>query len=586
MNTVAAAIAATRSCLVGDGQPPDEHHEPSRGTRLRPRTTKGEKSMNRTLTVGLLSLALALGACTSIPPSRPAAWAAPEALVAPSSFSGVHGLAIDSKGRLLAGSVVGDSLWEVDRQTGAARVMIGAPEGQADDIAVGPRGELAWTNYLVGMVRYRDSDGAPMKVLAKDLPGVNSLDFDRRNGKLYAAQVFLGDALWEIDVSGAAPPRLIVKDMGGFNGFEVGPDGMLYGPLWFKGQVVKINPANGAITVINSEFKTPAAANLDGKGNLWVVDTKTGELCKVELSSGRKTVVKQLKTALDNLAIAPDGTIYISNMADNSIQSYNPATDELRLLTGGKLAVPAGLKIDGNDLWVADIFSFRRVDARTGEVQDIFRMQASEMEYPFAVGVSRTHFALSSWFTGTVQLIERNSLKTSAMIHGLKAPMDAMPMPDGSVIYAEIATGSIGRASGDKFADRNVIAQGLAGPVQMVLGKDGALYVTEAAGKLTRIELANGNKSTIAEGLALPEGLAQTPWGSFIVAETAARRLTEIDPANGSRRTVAENLPIGLPGGAGMPPPYVVTGVAVGADGTIYMTADRNNGLYRIRPAR
>jgi hypothetical protein len=43
---------------------------------------------------------------------------------------------------------------------------------------------------------------------------------------------------------------------------------MLYGPRWFKGQVVKINPADGRIAVIKGEFKTPAAANLDGKGNL------------------------------------------------------------------------------------------------------------------------------------------------------------------------------------------------------------------------------------------------------------------------------------------------------------------------------
>ncbi|MEO8653965.1 MAG: hypothetical protein ABI409_07575 [Ramlibacter sp.] len=542
--------------------------------------------MNRILTAGLVALSIALGACTAMAPSRPAAWGTPEPLVAPSSFTGVHGLAIDAKGRLLAGSVVGYSMWEVDRQSGAARVMIGFPEGQADDIAVGPKGELAWTNYLMGMVRYRENDAAPMKVLAKGLPGLNSLDFDRRNGKLYASQVFLGDALWEIDVSGAAAPRLIVKDMGGFNGFEVGPDGMLYGPLWFKGQVVKIDPANGAITVINSEFKTPAAANLDGKGNLWVVDTKTGELCKVELANGRKTVVKQLKPALDNLAISPDGTVYVSNMADNSIQAYNPATGDLRTLTSGKLAVPAGLKIDGNDLYVAEIFSFRKVDARTGDVQDIFRMQASDMDYPFAVGISPTHFALTSWFTGTVQLVERATLKTSAMIHGLKAPFDAIPMPDGSVIYAEIATGSITRASGDKFGERKVIAQGLAGPVQMVIGKDGGLYVTEAAGKLTRINMADGSKSTVAEGLALPEGLAQTPWGSFIVAETAARRLTEIDPANGSRRSVAENLPIGRPAPEGFPPPNIVTGVAVGGDGIIYMTSDMNNGLYRIRPAR
>ena len=201
-------------------------------------------------------------------------------------------------------------------------------------------------------------------------------------------------------------------------------------------------------------------------------------------------------------------------------------------------------------------------------------------------GISPTHFALTSWFTGTVQLVERATLKTSAMIHGLKAPFDAIPMPDGSVIYAEIATGSITRASGDKFGERKVIAQGLAGPVQMVIGKDGGLYVTEAAGKLTRINMADGSKSTVAEGLALPEGLAQTPWGSFIVAETAARRLTEIDPASGARRTVAENLPIGRPAAEGFPPPNIVTGVAVGADGTIYMTSDMNNGLYRIRPAR
>lgn len=162
--------------------------------------------MNRPLTVGLLAVSLILGACSALPPSRPTAWHAPEVLVAPSSFNGVHGLAVDAKGRLLAGSVLGSSLWEVDRKTGAAKILVGAPEGQADDIAVGPNGELAWTNYLMGMIRYRESDDAPLRVLAKDLPGLNSLDFDRRNGKLYASQVFLGDALWEIDVTGKAPP--------------------------------------------------------------------------------------------------------------------------------------------------------------------------------------------------------------------------------------------------------------------------------------------------------------------------------------------------------------------------------------------
>jgi streptogramin lyase len=540
----------------------------------------------RRLRIALAAVAAALTACSAVPPSRPAAWGAPEVLVAPSYFSGVHGLAVDGRGRLLAGSVVGYSMWEVDRKTGAAKVFIGAPEGQADDIAVGPRGELAWTNYLMGMLRYRASDDAPLRVLAKDLPGLNSLDFDRRIGKLYASQVFLGDALWEIDVAGAQPPRLIAKDLGGFNGFEVGPDGMLYGPLWFKGQVVKIDPATGAVTVINSEFKTPAAANLDGRGNLWVVDTRTGELSRVELASGAKTVVKQLKTALDNLAIAPDGTIYVSNMADNSVEAYNPATGELRTLTSGKLAVPAGMKIDGDSLWVADVFAFREVNVRSGQVRDVFRMQASDMEYPFAVGLSSKLIALSSWFTGTVQLIDRATLKTAAMIHGLKAPYDALPLEDGSVVYAEIATGSITRASGPGYAEKKLLAGGLAGPVQLALGRDGALYVTEAAGRLIRVNLADGVRTTIATDLALPEGIAATPWGSLVLAEAAAHRLVEIDPATGSKRTIAENLLIGMPAGPGMPPPYVVTGVAVGADGSIYFSANRNNAIYRLRPQR
>ena len=536
--------------------------------------------------LGLLVTSFGLAACTAMPPSRPAAWATPEVLVAPSSFHGVHGLAVDAKGRLLAGTVVGSSMWEVDRTTGATKVFIAAPEGEADDIAIGPNGEMAWTSYLQGIIRYRENDAAPIRILAKDLAGINSIAFDQKNGKLYASQVFLGDAMHEIDVAGVKPPRLIAKDIGGFNGFEVGPDGMIYGPIWFKGQLAKMNPADGAITIINSEFKIPAAANLDGKGNLWAVDTNTGELNKVELATGRKTVMQQLNPAIDNLAIAPDGMVYVSNMADNSVQSYNPASGELRLLTGGKLSVPGGIKLDGDTLWVADLFAFREVNVKTGTVKDVFRMQSSDLEYPFAVGLSAKQFALSSWFTGSVQVVDRATRKTTAVIHGLKAPMDALFLNDGSLVFAEIATGEVTRASGADFKQRNVIVKGLAGPVQMILGKDGALYVTEAAGNLSRINLADGSKTVVADKLLLPEGVSQTPWGTFIVAEAAARRLVEIDPVNGSRRTVAENLPIGLEAGPGLPPPNVPTGVAVGADGVIYMSADRNNAIYKIKPKR
>ncbi len=80
----------------------------------------------------------------------------------------------------------------------------------------------------------------------------------------------------------------------------------------------------------------------------------------------------------------------------------------------------------------------------------------------------------------------------------------------------------------------------------------------------------------------MPEGLAQTTEGNWIVAETAAAQLVEINPVSGEKKVIATDLPIGFPAGPGMPPSGVPTGVAVDARGNIYFGSDINNGLYRI----
>lgn len=110
-------------------------------------------------------------------------------------------------------------------------------------------------------------------------------------------------------------------------------------------------------------------------------------------------------------------------------------------------------------------------------------------------------------------------------------------------------------------------------------------YVTEAAGSVTRVDLADSSTRQVASGLAVPKGIAQTPWGSFVVMELGARRLTELDPANGGRRTVAANLPISMPQDPGMPPVSAATGMAVDAQGNVYFSADQN-AVYKVRPQR
>ncbi|UAW99482.1 SMP-30/gluconolactonase/LRE family protein [Halopseudomonas nanhaiensis] len=510
----------------------------------------------------------------------------PQALVAPSAFKGVHGLAVDHQGRLLAGSVVSASMYQVDIDSGEVTTFIGPPEGQADDIAIGPNGEMAWTGFYLGKVLYREKDDAPIRVLAEGLPGINSIAFNQETGKLYASQVFLGDALWEVDVSGASEPRAIGKDLGGFNGFEVGRDGWLYGPLWFKGQVVKINPADGAMQTVAEGFDTPAAVNFDSEGNLYVLDTRAGTLNRVDVSTGQTNVVATLDSSLDNLAIDKDDRIFVSNMADNSIELVDPSSGEARVITKGELAVPAGLTIseDGKTLYIADIFAFRAVDTDTGEVTDIRRAHGSDIEYPSAVSMGRTRFLLTSASTGTLQAIDMETRETSAMVHGFNAPSSAVELEDGTIVVSELGSGKLIKVTGDALDKRAGLVEGLQGVVQMIVGADGKIYLTEAAGFLTRVDPKNGKIERLIEDLAMPEGLAQLSNGDIVVAETAAKRLSVIDLDGGEREVLAKNLPIGLPAGPGMPPSGITTGVAVDADGVIYFGSDIDNGLYKIEP--
>src|SRR5256885_14527945 len=222
-------------------------------------------------------------------------------LVPGSAFHGVHGLGIDKSGRLFAGSVAGAALYEVDRNNGTAKIAIPNPEGMADDIAFAPDGSMAWTGFLTGDLYSRKGDG-PIKKLASGLPGINSLAY-RKDGRLYATTVFLGDTLYEIDVEGVKPPRMIMEKMGGLNGFEFGPDDMLYGPLWVKGQVAKVDVDKPELTVVAAGFKTPAAGSFASQGKLWVVDPALGQLVKGDPKSGSKKVLVQAKPSLDHLAI-------------------------------------------------------------------------------------------------------------------------------------------------------------------------------------------------------------------------------------------------------------------------------------------
>lgn len=533
--------------------------------------------------LSLSALLLGAAACSTTPPPPPQAeYGEPAVVEGPLPYLGVHGLGIDPRGRLLAGSVVGQSLSLVDRESGAVRPFVGPPAGMADDVAFGPDGEVAWTAYLVGELRIRNAAGE-IRTVASGLPGLNSLAYTE-DGRLFATQVFMGDALYEIDRGGEQPPRKIIEGMGGLNGFEFGPDGHLYGPLWFKGEVVRVNVESGEMDTVADGFRIPAAVNFDGQGRLYVVDSATGELLRLRPDSGEKVRVARLKPSLDNLAIDKKaGLLYVSNMADNSIQEVDLADGRVRDLVRTRLAAPSGLAMVGDQLHIADTFAYRVMDTGSGDIREVGRMWASHLEYPLNAWADEHVVVLTSWATGTVQVFDRASGEMTHGFHDFQAPHDAVQLADGSLLVAELATGRLLRVSGEQGEQREAVVVALAGPAGMAFNADrSTLFVTTAGGSVWAVNPADWSKRRVRDGLAMPEGISVSAAGKLLVMEVGKQRLLEIDPVDGATRTLAEDLPVGLPALEGLPPTGVFNDVVEAANGDLFFTADRDAGLYRL----
>ncbi len=520
-------------------------------------------------------------------------------LVAGSWFHGIHGIAFNKDDQLFAGSVLGQTIYRVQIDTGEVDTVVGAPNGMADDIAFADDGTMAWTAFLLGKVYIRKPNGKTIEV-ANGLAGPNSLAFTK-DGRLFVSEVFIGDALYEVDLKNVDKPefksiartdlRRVAEKLGGLNGFEIHRnDGFLYGPLWFKGEAVKINIETGAVEVIAAGFKTPSAANFDPQNpdNLYVVDTATGAVWSVSLTSKARKLVASLKPGLDNLAFDSRGRLFVTSMTDNGIYLVDKQTGSAKTVIEGKLAIPSDIAVVTDNaketVHIADVFSYRTVDGQSGAVSDVLRVHGDTHNYPIGISIGPKNVLLSSWFSNTVEKVDRKTGKLVVTLSDFGAPVDAIEAADGTIYVAELATGNLVKVSADG-KQRSTIAKDLRGPVAMAQGPGNVIYVTEiAAGAVSQFDVASGARKVVADGLAGPEGIDVGPDGKLYVAEVGQKRVVSIDPATGAKTVIASNLDIGLEPFPGGPPALVPTGVAVAKSGAIYVSSDRRNALYKLTP--
>jgi sugar lactone lactonase YvrE len=183
---------------------------------------------------------------------------------------------------------------------------------------------------------------------------------------------------------------------------------------------------------------------------------------------------------------------------------------------------------------------------------------------------------------------------TAGMLAGEAAPLDQLYgvalAPDGSAVAAELGAG---RVVAVRDGELITLASGLNQPAGVAFTPDGTCLVSESgAGRV--VAVTGSGTDTVLDGLEKPQGIAVRS-GKLFIVDAGARTLTEVDLASKARTTVARHLPVGAPPGAdprplkGLPPfsgpQGLFAGLAVGPDGTLYLSADAEGSVLALRPA-
>jgi sugar lactone lactonase YvrE len=515
-----------------------------------------------------------------------------------SPIHGANGINVDQNDELYVASVVSQTIFHLDKENGAVKQEYSSSDSilGPDDLTFGPDGSLYWTDILNGQVGRRTPDGIVTKQFVA--PGTNPITFSD-DGRLFVALDFLGDGLYELDPNLSESPRLILPELGWLNAMDWGPDGRLYGPIWSKGQVVRINVDTGDLEVVSDQVEVPAAVKFDSGGTLHVLDQKTGHVSQVDLNTGELTIVASIEPGVDNLVFDSQDRLFISHAQDGSVIEVMEDGSARDIVPGGIIAA-GGITLvtegDEEDLFISDLFTLRKINKTTGAIEEVTRhfIGLPGLISPFTASSHGNQLILTSWFDNAVQVWNSQNGKSLEEYRDYAIPINAISY-NGQLIVAELGAApgqaqvSLQNEDGRKvLADANLgitVPSGLA-------ANEGNLWVADwALGSISQLikdDVILDVPIEITGGLSQPEGLAVAPDGALLVVETGTGQVTRIElhEENGEQHThkstLAEGLDLGIQAIPGTVPTWIFSGIAVSKDGSIYVAGDKKSQILKI----
>jgi DNA-binding beta-propeller fold protein YncE len=293
-----------------------------------------------------------------------------------------------------------------------------------------------------------------------------------------------------------------------------------------------------------------------------------GEIVTVDTSTGTLAHVAWLEAPIiDNMAFDARGRLYASNGDTGQVVRILESGQARQLsapgdiLPGGIAAVGGGAG-GGDRLFIASVWSLAEYDGRTGQRLsiDFNSFLGGSVTTPWTVAPDGDDVIVTSWMANLVQIWDPAADTEVASWPDFAVPVNAIRF-GADLVVAELGTGSVVRQTPGGV--RSTIADGLFVPSGLA-ATDDDLWVTDwASGFVWRI-VTNGTatKVRVATGLANPEGIAVDHDGSLLVVESGAGRLVRILPT-GEKVVLADGLDLG-------------------PSGAIYVTGDRASVVWRF----
>jgi sugar lactone lactonase YvrE len=235
----------------------------------------------------------------------------------------------------------------------------------------------------------------------------------------------------------------------------------------------------------------------------------------------------------DDLSLAPDGSIYISDVTDGSIRRLE-ADGKLTTLVS-HLNEPEGmLQLPDGSFVIAEqgLNRLVRFDPSTGRLSPWIELQNKSG----LLGVDGISLDATSTGTPTILIPDspngnllRASLdgkRISVIAGGFARPTGAWAEPDGSILVADENAGEIIRLHAD--GERDVLAHA---PLfdEVISDPAGNVFaISISQGAIHWIDPHTGQDALLVKGLASPQGLCFDTSGNLVVTESTRHQVIQV----------------------------------------------------------